>query len=78
MPLATGENLYGAAAFTPYLEAVEILQPDLGKAGGVTEYLAVLSAAEAAGRTVNPHLYNSASRGSRSHSPAIAPPSWPS
>ncbi|WP_236647634.1 mandelate racemase/muconate lactonizing enzyme family protein [Micromonospora sicca] len=60
MPLATGENLYGAAAFTPYLEAVEILQPDLGKAGGVTEYLAVLAAAEAAGRTVNPHLYNGA------------------
>ncbi|TYC20528.1 mandelate racemase/muconate lactonizing enzyme family protein [Micromonospora sp. MP36] len=60
MPLATGENLYGAAAFTPYLEAVEILQPDLGKVGGVTEYLDVLSAAAAAGRTVNPHLYNGA------------------
>jgi L-alanine-DL-glutamate epimerase-like enolase superfamily enzyme len=60
MPLATGENLYGAAAFTPYLDAVEILQPDLGKAGGITEYLAVLAAAEKAGRTVNPHLYNGA------------------
>ena len=60
MPLATGENLYGAAAFTPYLDAVEILQPDLGKAGGITEYLAVLAAAEQAGRTVNPHLYNGA------------------
>ncbi len=60
MPLATGENLYGAAAFTPYLDAVEILQPDLGKTGGITEYLAVLAAAEQAGRTVNPHLYNGA------------------
>ncbi|MET0418948.1 MAG: mandelate racemase/muconate lactonizing enzyme family protein [Actinoplanes sp.] len=60
MPLATGENLYGAAAFTPYLDAVDILQPDLGKTGGITEYLAVLAAAEAAGRTVNPHLYNGA------------------
>ncbi|WBB76023.1 mandelate racemase/muconate lactonizing enzyme family protein [Micromonospora sp. WMMD1128] len=60
MPLATGENLYGAAAFTPYLEAVDIVQPDLGKVGGVTEYLDVLTAAEAAGRTVNPHLYNGA------------------
>ncbi|MGW5666385.1 mandelate racemase/muconate lactonizing enzyme family protein [Micromonospora sp. NPDC003776] len=60
MPLATGENLYGAAAFTPYLDAVEILQPDLSKVGGVTEYLQVLAAATAAGRTVNPHLYNGA------------------
>ncbi|WKU05572.1 mandelate racemase/muconate lactonizing enzyme family protein [Micromonospora sp. HUAS LYJ1] len=60
MPLATGENLYGAAAFEPYLDAVEILQPDLGKVGGVTEYLKVLTAATAAGRTVNPHLYNGA------------------
>ncbi|WP_432906133.1 mandelate racemase/muconate lactonizing enzyme family protein [Micromonospora matsumotoense] len=60
MPLATGENLYGAAAFLPYLEAVEILQPDLGKVGGVTEYLDILAAGQAAGRTVNPHLYNGA------------------
>ncbi|NES31661.1 mandelate racemase/muconate lactonizing enzyme family protein [Micromonospora terminaliae] len=60
MPLATGENLYGAAAFEPYLDAVEILQPDLGKVGGVTEFLEVLAAATAAGRTVNPHLYNGA------------------
>ncbi|MBL7259472.1 mandelate racemase/muconate lactonizing enzyme family protein [Paractinoplanes lichenicola] len=60
MPLATGENLYGADAFTPYLEAVDIVQPDLGKTGGITEYLAVLAAASEAGLTVNPHLYNGA------------------
>ncbi|MEU4772664.1 mandelate racemase/muconate lactonizing enzyme family protein [Micromonospora sp. NPDC023644] len=62
MPLATGENLYGAAAFTPYLRGsgVTILQPDLTKVGGISEYLTVLEAAEAAGRTVNPHLYNGA------------------
>ncbi|MEU2611017.1 mandelate racemase/muconate lactonizing enzyme family protein [Micromonospora sp. NPDC007271] len=62
MPLATGENLYGAAAFAPYLAAdgVAILQPDLTKVGGISEYLTVLRAAEAAGKTVNPHLYNGA------------------
>ncbi|HEY0696882.1 MAG TPA: mandelate racemase/muconate lactonizing enzyme family protein [Micromonospora sp.] len=62
MPLATGENLYGSAAFTPYLhgDGVAILQPDLTKVGGISEYLTVLRAAEAAGKTVNPHLYNGA------------------
>ncbi|MFI6228397.1 mandelate racemase/muconate lactonizing enzyme family protein [Micromonospora echinospora] len=62
MPLATGENLYGAGAFTPYLagDGVAILQPDLTKVGGISEYLTVLRAAEAAGKTVNPHLYNGA------------------
>lgn len=62
MPLATGENLYGAAAFTPHLRGtgVSIIQPDLTKVGGITEYLTVLAAAESAGRTVNPHLYNGA------------------
>ncbi|MGC4789627.1 mandelate racemase/muconate lactonizing enzyme family protein [Micromonospora sp. DT178] len=62
MALATGENLYGAAAFTPYLRGsgVTILQPDLTKVGGISEYLTVLAAAEASGKTVNPHLYNGA------------------
>ncbi|MER5455625.1 mandelate racemase/muconate lactonizing enzyme family protein [Micromonospora sp. NPDC002389] len=62
MPLATGENLYGAAAFTPYLrdDAVRIVQPDLSKVGGITEFLAVRTAATATGHTVNPHLYNGA------------------
>lgn len=62
MPLATGENLYGAAAFTPYLlrEGIQIVQPDLTKVGGITEYLAVRAAAAATGHTVNPHLYNGA------------------
>jgi len=62
MALATGENVYGAAAFTPYLtgDGVRILQPDLSKVGGVTEYLRVLDAARSAGRAVYPHLYNGA------------------
>lgn len=60
--LATGENRYGAAAFADLLEldAVDILQPDLSKVGGPTDYLRV--AAMAAGRdvAVNPHLYGGA------------------
>jgi L-alanine-DL-glutamate epimerase-like enolase superfamily enzyme len=62
LPLATGENLYGAAAFAPYFEqgSVDIVQPDLSKVGGPTEYLRVVGLAAATGTTVNPHLYNGA------------------
>lgn len=62
LPLATGENLYGAAAFAPYLAqgSVDIVQPDLSKVGGPTEYLRVAELAATTGTTVNPHLYNGA------------------
>ncbi|MHA6622556.1 mandelate racemase/muconate lactonizing enzyme family protein [Pseudonocardia sp. DLS-67] len=62
LALATGENLYGAAAFAPYLAqgSVDIVQPDLSKIGGPTEYLRVAGLASATGTTVNPHLYNGA------------------
>jgi L-alanine-DL-glutamate epimerase-like enolase superfamily enzyme len=61
LPLATGENLYGAAAFAPYLHgSVDIVQPDLSKVGGPTEYLRVAALAAGSGTTVNPHLYNGA------------------
>jgi L-alanine-DL-glutamate epimerase-like enolase superfamily enzyme len=62
IPLATGENLYGAAAFAPYLDsgAVQIVQPDVSKVGGITEYLGVLDRAAGTGTIVNPHLYNGA------------------
>lgn len=60
--LATGENLYGAAAFEPYInsDAVDIVQPDVSKVGGPTEYVRVYALAAANGTTVNPHLYNGA------------------
>jgi L-alanine-DL-glutamate epimerase-like enolase superfamily enzyme len=62
LALATGENLYGAPAFAPYLEqgSVDIVQPDLSKVGGPTEYLKVAALAAPTGTTVNPHLYNGA------------------
>lgn len=60
--LATGENRYGAGAFDELVahDAVDILQPDLSKVGGPTDYLRI--AATAAGRdvVVNPHLYGGA------------------
>lgn len=62
LALASGENLYGASAFAPYLEhaALDIVQPDVSKVGGPTEYLRVARLAAASGTTVNPHLYNGA------------------
>lgn len=62
IPIATGENLYGADAFTPYLvqPGVAIVQPDVGKVGGVTEYQRVVAAAGDSGTLVAPHLYNGA------------------
>jgi len=43
VPIATGENLYGAEAFRRYIEAdaVDILQPDNRRAGGPTDWLTI-------------------------------------
>lgn len=68
IPIATGENLYGADAFDPYLAVpgIALVQPDVGKVGGVTEYQRVVDAARATEALVAPHLYNGA------HSTAIS------
>lgn len=60
--LATGENLYGADAFTAYLEsgAIGILQPDVSKVGGITPFLEIARRCAAQNVVVNPHLYNGA------------------
>ncbi|MEK9723938.1 MAG: mandelate racemase/muconate lactonizing enzyme family protein [Rhodospirillaceae bacterium] len=55
MPLAAGENLRGARAFTDALEWVDYMQPDAGKLGGVSGCLAIARQALAAGRTYCPH-----------------------
>ncbi len=55
MPLAAGENLRGAAAFTEALEWVDFMQPDVGKLGGVTGCLAIAREALEHGRTYCPH-----------------------
>jgi L-alanine-DL-glutamate epimerase-like enolase superfamily enzyme len=49
IPIATGENLYSAAEFARFLkrEAVDIIQPDLRRAGGPTALLQVGHMADA-------------------------------
>lgn len=60
--VATGENVYGIDAFRALTDspAVAVVQPDVTKAGGVTEALAVCALAERSGTVVNPHLYGGA------------------
>lgn len=62
MAIATGENVYGIEAFRALVESpgVAVVQPDLTKAGGVTEALEVCAMARRSGTTVNPHLYGGA------------------
>lgn len=56
-PLAGGENLRGAAAFTEAIQnsVVEVVQPDLCKWGGFTGCLPVARAALRAGKRYCPH-----------------------
>lgn len=56
-PLAAGENHYTRYEFEPLLEAqvLGFVQPDLSKAGGVTESLKIAAMASCHGLGVNPH-----------------------
>ncbi|NGN64380.1 mandelate racemase/muconate lactonizing enzyme family protein [Streptomyces sp. A7024] len=60
--IATGENLYGRAKFAAYATspAIAVLQPDVAKAGGITEALAVCDLAAKHDTAVMPHLYGGA------------------
>jgi L-alanine-DL-glutamate epimerase-like enolase superfamily enzyme len=62
LTVASGENVYGSAAFLPYLQSPEslILQPDVSKTGGLSEALPIAHLASAAGKPVMPHLYGGA------------------
>lgn len=79
MPIATGENLYGAEAFERYVNqpAVTLVQPDVGKVGGVSEYQRIVKAAEGTGTQVTPHLYNGAYSTAVSIQLAAANPTTP-
>ena len=59
MPVATGELLAHRAECAHFLRrgAVDILQPDAGVVGGVTEWLRVARAAEALGVDIAPHWH---------------------
>jgi L-alanine-DL-glutamate epimerase-like enolase superfamily enzyme len=59
IPVATGERLTTKAEFAAVLRAgaAEILQPALGRAGGIWEMKKVAAIAEAHGAQMAPHLY---------------------
>jgi L-alanine-DL-glutamate epimerase-like enolase superfamily enzyme len=59
IPIATGERLTTKAEFAALLRAgaAEILQPALGRAGGIWEMKKVAAIAEAFNAQVAPHLY---------------------
>lgn len=62
LSIATGENLTCYEDFIPYIrsEAISVIQPDLTKAGGLSEVLSVCKLAGSEGKTIIPHFYGSA------------------
>ncbi len=57
IPIAAGERLYTRYGFRPYLEGqiLDIIQPDLGLAGGISEVKKIASFAETYNIHVQPH-----------------------
>ncbi|HXG10480.1 MAG TPA: mandelate racemase/muconate lactonizing enzyme family protein [Gemmataceae bacterium] len=58
VPIALGETLFGLDEFQRYLErgAVDILQPDVTRVGGLTAWLKVAAVADLHYRPLAPHL----------------------
>jgi len=61
IPIATGERLYGKFPFMQLImaEAVDVLQPDICNAGGITELKKIAAIAEAQHLSMAPHNTNS-------------------
>ncbi len=57
IPIAAGERLYTRYGFRPYIEEqiIDIIQPDMGLAGGITEVKKIANYAETYGIHVQPH-----------------------
>lgn len=57
LPIAAGENLSNRFEFQSYIDAgaIDILQPDVCRIGGITETAAVIGQGQATGRAVAPH-----------------------
>jgi galactonate dehydratase len=57
IPIAAGERLYTRYGFREYIEkqAIDVLQPDLGLAGGLSEVKKIAAHAETYNMTVQPH-----------------------
>lgn len=58
IPIAAGESLYDIGDFQHYLDAdaVDILQPDVARVGGLTPWLKIAALASAHGKQVAPHF----------------------
>lgn len=58
IPLAVGESLYNKQDFLNYLNAgaVDVLQPDVARVGGITEWLKIAHLAQCWGLRVAPHF----------------------
>lgn len=58
VPIAAGENLSGAPQFSDWIRrgAVDVVQPDASRAGGITELLRIAAIAQAAGIGFAPHI----------------------
>ncbi|MFB6134419.1 MAG: galactonate dehydratase [Halanaeroarchaeum sp.] len=54
-PIATGERLYSRWDFEGVLDAVDVIQPDLSHAGGITEVHKIAAMAEARDVALAPH-----------------------
>lgn len=57
-PIAVGESLYNRYAFKEYVaqQAASILQPDVGRVGGVTEWMRIANMAQSFNMPVAPHF----------------------
>ena len=62
MPVAGGENLYGAREFSRWLEGgrLQVLQPDVCKCGGITAAYDILTSPSAAQARLAPHYFGGA------------------
>lgn len=58
LPIAVGERLYTRYGFRPVMErmAADILQPDIGNAGGIMETKKIATMAEAYSMRIQPHV----------------------
>jgi galactonate dehydratase len=56
-PLAAGERLYLRAGFRPWIESqcLDLVQPDVGLAGGIAETRRIAAMAETYGLSIQPH-----------------------
>lgn len=57
IPLAGGERIYSRWGFRPFIEArsLDVIQPDIGSCGGLTEFLKIAAAAHTYEVTVQAH-----------------------